>query len=251
MEPAEYGLMAATEERMWWYRALHGHLIRWSGVASAGSTLRILDAGCGTGGVLKRLAAAAMRPIDAFGLDFDSQACAFAASKTSAAITRGTINALPFKDRQFDLIISADVLSNRWVDEAAALAEFERCLAAKGRVILNLPAYDWMMGEHDRHVHNARRYTRPRIAQRLAMANLTLRRATYWNAIPFPFMALHRKILSRRQDASDVHLFPPPIEALFNMAMGLEAAWLRTGASLPFGGSVLVEAEPNRDGTTS
>ena len=247
MEPAEYGLMAAAEERMWWYRALHGHLARWSGVALAGSALRILDAGCGTGGVLKRLAAVAIRPIDAYGLDFDPQACQFTADKTTASVVRGSINCLPYADARFDLIISADVLSNRWVEEAEALSEFRRCLARDGRLILNLPAYDWMMGEHDRHVYNARRYTRGRIAERLAAAGMTPTRSTYWNTIPFPLMALHRKVLSRRQDASDVQLFPAPVEAAFNAAMGLEALWLRAGLSLPFGGSVLVEAKRKSD----
>lgn len=232
---------------MWWYRALHGHLARWSGVGDAGSALRILDAGCGTGGVLKRLAADARRPIDAYGLDFDAQACRFTSDKTDASVTRGSINCLPFADGVFDLIISADVLSNRWVEEAAALSEFRRCLTPGGRLILNLPAYDWMMGEHDRHVHNARRYTRARIARRLAAAGLTPTRSTYWNTIPFPLMAVHRKIVSRRQEASDVRLFPAPVEAAFNAATGLEALWLRTGSSLPFGGSVLVEAERSVD----
>jgi hypothetical protein len=61
-------------------------------------------------------------------------------------------------------------------------------------------------------------------------------------------MALHRKILSRRQSASDVHSFSPPVEAVFNAAMGLESLWLRTGLPLPFGGSVLAEAERSVDG---
>jgi SAM-dependent methyltransferase len=247
MEPAEYGLMAAAEERMWWYRALHGHLTRWSEVAQPGPALRILDAGCGTGGVLKRLAAAARRKIDAYGLDFDDQACRFSAEKTTACVTRGSINCLPYADACFDLIISADVLSNRWVEESAALGEFRRCLAPDGRLILNLPAYEWMMGEHDRHVFNARRYTRGRIARRLSTVGLTETRSTYWNTIPFPVMALHRKVFARRQDASDVRLFPAPVEAAFNAAMGLEAIWLRAGLSLPFGGSVLVEAKRSVD----
>lgn len=232
---------------MWWYRALHGHLLRWSDVARAGSTLRLLDAGCGTGGLLKRLAAGALRPINAYGLDFDGEACRFASQKTSAAVTRGSVNALPFADATFDLIVSADVLCTRWVDETAALREFHRCLAPGGRLIVNLPAYDWMMGEHDRQVHNARRYTRDRLTERLAAADLRVRRSTYWNTIPFPLMALHRKILSKGKSASDVKLYPAPIEAAFNLAMRIEAAWLDAGWTLPFGGSVLAEAERNED----
>ncbi len=247
METAEYGLMAAAEERMWWYRALHNRLLLWAEIGRAGKRLRILDAGCGTGGLLKRFAADAERPIDAYGLDFDAQACRFTSEKTSALITRGTINSLPFVDGYFDLIISADVLSNRWVEEAAALSEFRRCLAPQGRLILNLPAYEWMMGKHDRHVHNARRYTRARIAQRLTEAGFTPTRSTYWNMIPFPLMALHRKIGLQSRAASDVQLFPAPIESAFNVAMGLETLWLRSGMSMPFGGSVLVEAKRSVD----
>jgi len=247
VEAVEYGLMAEAEERMWWYRSLHAHLLDWSGVTRAGSPLRLLDAGCGSGGVLKRLTADALRPIDAFGLDFDAEACRFTASKSNAAIARGTINALPFADKRFDLILSADVLSNRWVDEAAALSEIRRCLVPGGRVILNLPAYDWMMSAHDRHVHNGRRYTRNRIEARLIEAGLSPVRSTYWNTIPFPLMALHRKVFGRDKAASDVHPYPAPIEAVFNAAMALERLWLRSGARLPFGGSVLAEAERARD----
>ena len=51
MEPAEYALMDDAEDRMWWYRALHARLVE----ALAGALGPVLDAGCGTGGLLARL----------------------------------------------------------------------------------------------------------------------------------------------------------------------------------------------------
>ena len=62
MERGEYERLAAAEERMWWFRALHRNLIRiWSATAPAGAgegrNPRLLDAGCGTGGLLARLGA--------------------------------------------------------------------------------------------------------------------------------------------------------------------------------------------------
>ena len=53
MEPAEYALMDAVEDRMWWYRALHARLLD----ALADVRGDVLDAGCGTGGLLARLSA--------------------------------------------------------------------------------------------------------------------------------------------------------------------------------------------------
>ncbi|WP_332837646.1 methyltransferase domain-containing protein, partial [Neoroseomonas rubea] len=80
MEPAEYDLMDAAEERMWWYRALHARVLdalaRRPGPAGA-----LLDAGCGTGGLLRRLAGLD-RPL--VGLDFNPAAAARAAAKSGA-----------------------------------------------------------------------------------------------------------------------------------------------------------------------
>ena len=44
----EYALMDAAEARMWWYCALHARLAD----ALGGVAGRVLDAGCGTGGLL-------------------------------------------------------------------------------------------------------------------------------------------------------------------------------------------------------
>ena len=55
MELTEYARMDAVEDHMWWYRALHRRLV----AALAGRDGCVLDAGCGTGGLLARLLAGA------------------------------------------------------------------------------------------------------------------------------------------------------------------------------------------------
>ena len=42
---------------------------------------------------------------------------------------------------------------------ARALLQFHRCLAENGWLVVNLPAYRWMLSRHDAAVHNVRRYT--------------------------------------------------------------------------------------------
>jgi SAM-dependent methyltransferase len=237
MDAEEYRKMAAVEDAMWWYRGLRANLQALAGAPGAGAAL--LDAGCGTGGTLRHLGVAApgMR---LYGMDYDRQACVLARSKCDCPIAAGSIDALPFATGAFDVILSADVLCHRSVDEPAALAELHRCLKPGGRLILNLPAYDWLTSVHDARVHTARRYTARGVARLLGRHGFGDVRATYWNTLLFPLMVLRRKLF--RGASSDVMLYPAPVERLFRALLGLETAALAAGWGLPFGGSVLVRA---------
>ncbi|HVJ56004.1 MAG TPA: class I SAM-dependent methyltransferase [Aliidongia sp.] len=237
MEADEYLKMHALEERMWWYRGLHANLLTLYRLASPiRPVMPILDAGCGTGGLLKQLGPGAV------GMDLASAAAGLARAKSGAPVCVGSINDMPFADGSLGAIFSADVLYHRAVDERAALENCHRCLMPGGLLVLNLPAYDWMSSAHDRAVHAARRYTRRRIEQRLRAAGFDRIRTSYWNMLLFPLMVMRRKLLSGSATTSDVMLYPAPIEALFRTVLRLENWALARGLSLPFGGSVLAVA---------
>jgi SAM-dependent methyltransferase len=241
MDAEEYQKMAAVEDAMWWYRGLRANLQALAGLARADE--RLLDAGCGTGGTLRHIgrdldgAAPGARLI---GMDVDRQACALARAKAGCPIVTGSIDALPFASHAFDVILSVDVLCHRNVDETAALAELNRCLKPGGRLVLNLPAYDWLASVHDARVHNARRYTAAKLAGRLRDTGFGDIRSTYWNTLLFPLMVLRRKFL--RAGSSDVMAYPAPLEVVFRMLLRFETWALSAGWRLPFGGSVLVRA---------
>lgn len=231
MEPAEYALMDEAEAAMWWYRALHARLCARL-VAIEGP---ILDAGCGTGGLLARLGRG-----DLYGLEYAQDAAARAATKSSACITRGTVNALPFADARFAAVVSADVLCHAAVEPAAALAEFHRVLRPGGLLVVNLPSYQWLASAHDRRVHNARRSTAGGVRAELAAAGFTNIRARYWNCLLLPLMILQRKLLASATDAaSDVAAFPPWLDATLFGVTELERA---LSCPWPAGGSILATA---------
>ena len=242
MERSEYDRLAAVEERMWWFRALHDNLIAaLAGAVTAPS--RILDAGCGTGGLLLRLARA-LPDAALVGLDIDLGAAAVARGKSGRAICVGSVSALPFADASFDAILSADVLCHSGVDERATLGAFRRCLKPGGAIVLNLPAYRWLYSAHDAAVDNARRYDRVALHDMLAHAGFARIRSVYWNSFLFPLMVLRRK-LRRRGGAvprSDVALLPAAVERLFGAVAAFESRLLRAGHALPFGGSILAIA---------
>lgn len=51
----EYDRMAECEQKLWWYRALHERTVEAIRQRFGQQPLRILDAGCGTGGLMMYL----------------------------------------------------------------------------------------------------------------------------------------------------------------------------------------------------
>jgi ubiquinone/menaquinone biosynthesis C-methylase UbiE len=247
MERVEYHRMAVLEATMWWYRALHARLLARIARLGLPAGARLLDAGCGTGGLLARLAE--LRPdLDLQGLEYDAEAAALARAKLPSghdpdSLRVGSVNAMPYADGQFDAIVSADVLCHAAVDEPAALAEFLRCLKPRGTLLLNLPAYQWMASAHDVHVHNERRYTLGQARQRLAEAGFVAVFGGYWNSLLFPLMLLHRLMAGNGSGkGSDVKPFPIWQDRLFHAVTVIEQRLADIGLQLPFGGSVWIEA---------
>lgn len=226
---------------MWYYRALHRHVARSLVAVLPEAGARVLDAGCGTGGLLRRLRAA--RPDWALtGLDFSPLACELARERGGAEVVQGSIAALPFADGQFDAVTSCDVVC-QVTEPEPAVREFHRVLRPGGFAVLTMPAYAWMFSYHDREVGNLRRYHRGEVNALLQGAGFRVVRSTYWNTLLFPLAVLRRKILPPAAPTSDVGLFPAPVEAGFNALMALEHAWLGAGGSLPLGNSVLTVAQ--------
>lgn len=250
MEADEYRKLAAVEDRMWYFRSLHAHLRRELesafGARRTGGepepALRILDAGCGTGGLIRRLRSTHPE-WRCDGLDLMPLACELARARCGpdVAITEGSITALPYPDASFDAVTSADVIY-QLERPVEALTEFLRVLRPGGVAILNVPAYRWLWSYHDVAVHSRHRFTRPEVDVLLSTAGFGTRRLTHWNALPFPLVWVRRKLLASPRDTSDVKLYPAPIEAALNGVMAVEHAWLRAGGRWAWGSSILAIA---------
>lgn len=241
MDAAEYALMDAAEDRLWWYRAAHARVLDALAERSPPPG-PLLDNGCGTGGFLRRYAERHPKQA-AIGLEYVPEAAARAARKSGYAVVTGDANALPFPDALFGAAVSIDVICHAGVEPGRGLAELHRVLRPGGTLVLNLPAYEWMRSAHDARVHTARRTTAGAARRMLEEAGFTHVTARYWNSFLFPLMALQRKVLSRDPDApSDVTHFPAWIDATLLAVTEAERRVARAGLPMPGGGSVLVVA---------
>ena len=245
MERAEYERMHAVEDRMWWYRglrALAAQLLA-RALSEAPGTGPVLDAGCGTGGMLLTLGAAVSgRPT--VGLEYDALAAALAASKAGRPVAAGSVNEMPLRESALGAYVSLDVLCHGGVDPTAALKEAHRCLQPGAIALFNLPAYGWLLSAHDRRVHNVRRFTRGQARALLVGHGFRILRSSYWNSLLFPLMLLHR-LLERDDAESDVRDYPFWLDRLCSTALAIERALIGTGLSLPFGGSLMIVAARN------
>ena len=198
----------------------------------------ILDAGCGTGGMLDLI-----KPHYPFVVGIDNKRIALKYCKLNGidSVLQGAIESLPFAEGTFHGVMSLDVLYHEDVkDDITALKEIVRVLKPSGYVFLQLPAYEWMRSVHDRMAHASRRYTERRVKEMLVSCNLRVVRITYRVCTLFPLAFIHRKLLcSQYSDLRETRSF---LNALFMMVMGFEEFLLKR-INLPFGLSVIAIAQ--------
>src|SRR6516164_4888807 len=104
MERSEYDKLDRVEKQMWWFTARNRNLLMLSRrLPSKAGRWPTLDAVCGTGGFLARLAADPPEHV-LFGLDIDPFACCRAAAKSARPLCAGSINSLPFPDGTFTVV---------------------------------------------------------------------------------------------------------------------------------------------------
>jgi SAM-dependent methyltransferase len=244
LEKSEYLVMAAVEDRHWWYggmRAVAAALL--DEVYAGRRDLRILDAGCGTGANLRFL----QRYGQTTGIDIAPEAVASSSERSPGAVTRSSVLTLPFASSSFDLVTSFEVLYHRAVpDEMPALREAHRVLRPNGRLLIRLPAFELLRGHHDANVHGRRRYTAADVTGLLNRAGFAVERTTYTNSLLMPLALTQRLIERMRPSAPDVHsdltLPPGPINEMFRWALAAEAAWVAGGGRFPAGVSVICRA---------
>jgi len=107
-------------------------------VTVAAAPERVLDVGCGTGYLLRELAARYPQAVELTGVD--PAPGMIAAARTAAVDDRlrwveGTAEKLPFPAGSFDLVVSTTSFDH-WADQRAGLAECARVLAPGGWLVL-------------------------------------------------------------------------------------------------------------------
>ena len=252
-----------------------GSTAAWNGsvnpAAPDGARPTILDIGCGTGGFLEGLEGRGRET----GLDFSPLALDFCRRRGFRRLGRADVRQLPVRSGAVDLVTAIDLVEHIR-DDRGLLGEFERVLKPGGHAVISVPAHPTLWSPHDVALHHFRRYTADGLRDAVEGAGLVPVRFTPAMATALAaaagFRVVKRALAERvppppRGDEpagprdmpgskpavkseptgadgakTDEFGIPGPLNALLTAMTMAEAAWLRTGANLPMGLSLLCVA---------
>jgi SAM-dependent methyltransferase len=106
-----------------------------------------------------------------------------------------------------DLLLLMDVIEH--VDDDIGLLSHYARLAPRGaRVLITVPAFQWLWSGHDVYLGHRRRYTAARLEATARAAGVTVERSCYFFAAVFPMAAMLRLPAAVRRGATGSD--PPP-----------------------------------------
>ncbi len=233
MRQSAYQELFEAEDRHWWFRGRRAVVDALLSHADLPAAPQILDAGCGTGGNLGHYAAIGA----VTGVEPSADAVGFCRER-GFDVAQAGLESVPFEDGRFDLVVATDVIEHI-AAEHEALSELYRIATPGGKMVLTVPAYQWLWSEEDERLHHQRRYTRERLEAAVRRAGWQPVLATYFNSILLAPIAAARSLPRRGgAEGSDLSRTPAALNGPLSVPMRLEAGLIRRGVRLPAGVSV-------------
>lgn len=247
MQHSAFEKMLKTQDVHWWFKGKRKILSKIiAEKVFTGKPCDILEVGCGTGSNLPMLA----RFGNVVGLELDDYARKAIPPFPDVSIAKGWLpdGLEAVRGKQFDLVCLFDVLEHIEHD-GEALSTLKDLMRPDGKLLLTVPAYQWMFGPHDRELGHYRRYTRPKLRDLCIQQGYAVLYTGYINSFLFPFMAVSRIAGRLMGGARTVQLetnVPPcKLNELLYAIFSAESFCI-PHLSLPFGGSVVLLCEKQK-----
>jgi len=242
-DPQLFPELAELEARNFWFRARNALIILALKRYFPGFS-NFLEIGCGTGYVLQGVAEA-FPAAQLCATEAQTEGMRFAANRVPrAAFMQLDARRMPF-DREFDVVGAFDVIEHI-DDDHAVLGGLYRAANPGGGVLLTVPQHPFLWSEYDVRAHHVRRYTADELKRKIEQAGFRIARMTSFVSLLLPLMLISRR--ARNTSSAD---YDPLAElriggaasTLLELVLGFERLLIRSGLSLPFGGSLLVVAQ--------
>lgn len=212
----EYQKMSVVESNHWWYKTLHKLVLESLFEYIPDKDSNILDAGCGSGGLITFLNSNKYKNIKGFDLSDDAVSLS---KEKKLNVVHGDINDIEgiISKQYFDAIISNDTL---YFLNSGEISKFmDSCsngLRSGGVLILNIPVFEAFSGIHDISVGIRKRFSRQDYNIFLINKDFRVVRKTFWPFLLSPLIFITRLVqrlryaLFKPEVKSDIDL-PSPL----------------------------------------
>lgn len=237
MDSKIYQEMYEVESKHWWFRARRDILTNL--IVKYISQGNILDVGCGTGFILESLKNVNTSKFETWGIDISEIAVEVCHEKGLANVAQGLLEANDLPTDYFDLVMFLDIIEHLDQD-SSALVNAKHYLKNQGKILITVPAYQFLWSAHDEIHHHKRRYTKQKLTELLQQAGYEVIFSSYFNTFLFPLIAIARLIgnFSNRRHASDASLPTDWVNQSLYQIFGWEKQFL-SYLSFPFGVSII------------
>lgn len=244
MHEAEYLNISNNEKQHWWYRSLHQLVLANIKKYFNRKELSIIDAGCGTGGLISFLRERGYKDIKGF--DISETAVQICRNK-GLDVFKGSLNSVTeyFDEQSADVLISNDTFYFFTFEDQREITDaVSRLLRKDGLLIINIPALKAFRGIHDIRVGISERLSDKDIPKIYDKAKYNRVEKIYWPFFLSPVIWLTRyiqrmkiKTLKRVSVESDVKDEGGILNSVLYSMTNLENNLLRRK---PFGSSLLL-----------
>ena len=246
MNPEAYLEMEKLEKTHWWYGGRRKIIQEQISLLGLSENSSILEIGCGTGGNLEMLSS--YGHLTAIEMNDYARQVAINNKENSAKILPGSApDNLPLFSFKFDLICILDVLEHIQ-DDLSTLVILEKMLADDGKIILTVPAYQWLWSKHDEHHHHYRRYSKKSLREIAKKSHLLIKKTSYFNTFLFPIAASVRLFNNAINKKYSMQPSLPPylVNKILRIIFSSESKLLKR-LNFPFGLSLIsiLEKKPN------
>jgi SAM-dependent methyltransferase len=238
---AQAATLVESDTRHWWFRskaAIVSSMIRAHSDARCDAG-RLVDVGAGAGGVTAQLG---WRPHRLVAIDGSLDLARHGKTRHALLAAVGVGERLPLGDGVASVVTLLDVIEHLEQPEHV-LREARRVLAPGGRLVVTVPAHQWLWSGADEILGHTRRYTRALLRRQLADAGFRALRTTHvfsWLLVP---VWLRRRLAPRGHGQLGLDQTSPLLDALAFVLTSLERRIVRR-VSLPLGTSIVCVATP-------
>jgi SAM-dependent methyltransferase len=241
----EYEKMAKVELDHWWYSNLHHLVLFYIENHFHKKTIKIVDAGCGTGGLIYNLKKSGYK--DVFGFDISEHAIEISIKRGLNVKIASLIDISKiYESSSADVIISNDTLYFLSVKQQDDFAKgCYKTLKKNGLLILNIPVSDAFKGFHDIAVGINHRFNNDEVVDLLIHNKFSILILKRWPTLLSLFIYLIRykqrkkmKNFKNEVVKSDIDLPHYQINNVLKCVTKFENQYLKTNQK--FGSSLFV-----------